>query len=986
MKRVRCLLGALLAVLWVAPLGAQQPTGTIRGRVSDAGTQQPIAGVHVTFGTRGVVTLPDGRFVLAGVPASTDSLRARIIGYAPAAQLVTVAGGDTVVVDLAMTAQAVALSELVVVGYGAQRAGTITGAVAQVTSAEFNTGRIVTPQQLIQGKVAGVQVVDNNEPGGGLSIRIRGATSVNASSDPLYVIDGMPVSSVLSAGRDPLNFLNPDDIESITVLKDASAAAIYGANAANGVVLITSKKSRLHGPEIQYTTSLSSSSVTRVPSVLNASQFKAAVAAQAPTRSASLGNANTNWFDLIDRRGFGQQHDVVVSGVGQSSNYRLSVGYLNQDGIIRTSSTERVSLGVNYEQILLNDNLDIRTNVRGSRTFDHFQAGDVLGNAVGMAPTQPVFDPANPTGYWDWPTTGASASNPVASLDRSVSQGTTWRSVGNAQGAYHLPFLRSLTANVNLGYDLTQANNQTFVPNDLAAQIRQGQGFLSLSNRNQTTLVGETYLNYSAPINVMPGNIDVTAGYSYSSSHSESPYFQETGLPSNLLGINGVTVDPKSVVQNTTNVVDYKLISFFGRFNYNLNDRYLLAASVRRDGSSRFGPGNQWGTFPSVSLAWRISQEPFLRNVTALSDLKIRASWARTGNQAFGDYLQYPTYTYSNNQAQYYFGGSFISTIRPGAVDPDIHWESTKSYNLGVDYALFNQRISGAIDWYTKNTSDLIFTVPVPAGTNFSNLVTTNVGSMRNRGIEFSLSAKVLEVRPEGLGWTADFTVSHNANELLSINPNRSVAQIPVGGIGGGTGNTIQVLMPGQPINSFLVCQQYYLNGKPKQNTYLNAAGDTVSGCTSALRPFHSPWPTLELGHTSYFSYRKFDLSFTLRAQLGNYVYNNVAASNGSFQNITTANVTPSNMDASVLQTGFTAPQYLSDFYVQDASFLRMDNITLGYAFQYGGHPFRAFATIQSAFTITGYDGVDPTAGLNGIDNNIYPRSRTFSGGLSVQF
>ncbi len=801
--------------------------------------------------------------------------------------------------------------------------------------------------------MAGVQVVDNNEPGGGLKIRIRGATSVNASSDPLYVIDGMPVTSTLSAGRDSLsrdalNFLNPDDIESITVLKDASAAAIYGANAANGVVLITTKQSRQHGPEIQFSTSISSSSVTRLPSVLNASDFRAAVAAQAPARSASLGNANTNWFDLVDRSGFGQQHDVVVSGVGQSSNYRFSVGYLNQDGIIRRSSTERLSLGMSYEQLLLNDNLDIKTNVRGARSSEQFQAGDVLGNAVAMAPTQPVTDPTNPTGYWDWPTTGASASNPVASLNRSVGQGTTWRSIGNMQGAYHLPFLRSLTANVNLGYDLTQANNQTFIPNDLAAQIRQGQGFLSLSNRNQTSLLGEGYLNYSAPIMAVPGNIDLTAGYSYASSHTESPYFQETGLPTNLLGINGVVVDTTSVVQNSNYVVDYKLISFFGRFNYNLNDRYLLAASVRHDGSSRFGPGQQWGTFPSVSLAWRISQEPFLRSVTALSDLKIRASWAKTGNQAFGDYLQYPTYTYSNAQAQYYFGGQFIPTIRPSAVDTAIHWESTESYNVGVDYALFGQRISGAIDWYTKNTSDLIFTVPVPAGTNFTNLLTTNVGTMRNRGIELSVNARILEPRAEGLGWTAGFTVSHNGNELLSINPNRTLSQINVGPIGGGTGNTIQVLMPGHPINSFFVCQQFYQGGKPVQNTYVplvqNAAGDsTVQGC-------------------------------------------NVAASNGSYQNITTANVTPTNMDASVLKTGFAAPQFLSDFYVQKASFLRMDNITLGCNFQYGGRPWRAYATVQNAFTITGYSGVDPTAGLNGLDNNIYPRSRTFSGGLSVRF
>ncbi len=986
MARVRGLLGALLVVIGIAPLRAQQPTGTIRGRVTDAASQEPLAAATVTFGTRGALTSADGHYVITGVPASSDSLRARIVGYAPASQFVTVAGGDTVTVDLTMTRQAIGLSEIVVTGYGEQRAGNISGAVKQVTSAEFNTGRIVTPQALIQGKVAGVQVVDNNEPGGGLSIRIRGATSVNASSDPLYVIDGMPVSTSLSAGRDALNFLNPSDIESITVLKDASAAAIYGANAANGVVLITTKKSRQHGPEIEFTTSVSSSSVTRVPSLLSAAQFRTAVAAQAPTRSASLGSANTNWFDLIERSGFGQQHDVVVSGAGVSSNYRFSVGYLNQDGIIKSSSTDRLSLGMAYQQTLLNDNLDVSTNIRGSRTFDRFQAGDVLGNAVGMAPTQPVFDPTNPTGYFDWPTTGASASNPVASLNRSVSQGTTWRSVGNMLGAYHLPFLRSLTANVNLGYDLTQANNQTFQPNDLAAQIRQGQGFLNLSNRNQTTFVGETYLNYSAPMRVVAGNIDLTGGYSYTRSHAENPFFQATGLTSNLLGINGYPGSTTPPIGNTT-VIDYKLISFFGRFNYNLNDRYLLSASLRRDGSSRFGPGNQWGTFPSVSLGWRISRERFLENVTAISDLKLRASWAKTGNQSFGDYLQYPTYAYSNNLAEYYFGGQFIPTIRPSAVDPNIHWEGTKSYNVGVDFALFDQRISGAIDLYTKNTSDLIFTVPVAAGTNFSNLVTTNVGSMRNRGVEFALSAKILEGHGTGLGWTADFAISHNANTLLSINPNQSVSQINVGGIGGGTGNTIQVLMPGQPINSYLVCRQFYQGGKPVQNLFYNAAGtDTVRNCTSNARPFHSPWPALELGHTSNFTLRNLSLNFTLRAQLGAYVYNNVAASNGSFQNITQANVTPTNMDASVLQTGFTAPQYLSDYYVQSASFLRMDNITLGYAFQYGGRPWRAYATLQNAFTITGYKGVDPTAGLNGIDNNIYPRSRTFSGGLSVRF
>ena len=985
---------ALLAALCATPLRAQQTTATVRGVVVDDATKQPLAGVQVTVAGRGTLTGSDGHYVISGVRAGPDTVRARRIGYGPSAQGVTILGNATVVADFALTPQAVGLAEIVVTGYGTQSAGDITGAVQQISSSDFNTGTIATPQLLIQDKVAGVQVLDNNEPGGGLSIRIRGATSVNASSEPLYVIDGMPVGTGagggLSAGRDPLNFLNPNDIQSITVLKDASSAAIYGANAANGVVLITTKSGSggRHGTQVEYSTTFSSSSVTRTPQLMSAAQFAAAVAQYAPAKSSTLGTANTNWFNQIDRTGYGTEQNLSVTNSGDNTFYRLSLGYLDQQGIVKTSATQRLSLGFNYDQHAFGDRLDIKANLKGSRSFDTFQAGDVLGNAVGMAPTQPVYDPTNATGYWDWPTTGASASNPVASLNRSTNQGTTWRSVGNVQLDYQLPYVSNLKANVNLGYDITEADRSIFQPNDLAGQIRQGQGFLSLANNNQTNEVAEAYLDYNAPLNVIPGNLDLTGGYSYSQSHSEYPYFQETGLPSNLLGINGISTGGSSVVQNSTNIVDYKLISFFGRFNYNLNDRYLIAASVRRDGSSRFGPGNQWGTFPSISLAWRISEESFLKSLGLFNDLKIRASWAKTGNQAFGDYLQYPTYTYSNGQAQYYFNGQYITTIRPSAVDPNIHWETTSSYNAGLDFSVLSDRLSGSFDWYTKKTTDLIFNVPTCAGCNFSNFWTTNVGSMRNTGVELSLTAKVLEGRHSGLGWTADFTIAHNANKLLTINGSNGVTQISVGGIGGGTGNTIQVLQPGYAINSFLVCQQAYSGGKPVENTYVLPGGGTTTGCTGAdWRPYKSPWPTLELGHTSNFTYSNFDFSFTLRAQLGAYVYNNIAAGNGSYQNITAGNVTPSNMDVSVLKTGFTAPEYLSDYYVQDASFLRMDNITLGYSFDVAGRRWRLFGTLQNAFTITGYKGVDPTAAQNGvgIDNNIYPRSRTFTGGLSVR-
>jgi len=982
-----------LAVLCAAPLCAQE-TGAVRGRVTDQATQQPLSGVTITVANRSALSQGDGRYLVTAVPAGSYTLRARMIGYGLVDQPVMV-GSDTAVVDLALTGQAVGLSAVVVTGYGEQRKGDITGAVTAVTDSEFNTGRVVSPQMLIQSKVAGVQVVDNNEPGGGLSIRIRGATSVNASSEPLYVIDGVPLGNGAGGGlsvqgRDPLNFLSPGDVEDITVLRDASAAAIYGSNAANGVVLITTKSGKgRHGGGFEYTSSASASSVTKVPEMLNAAQFATAVATYAPARSALLLGANTDWFSLIGRTATGQEHNVSFTNGTDDMGYRLSLGYLNQDGIIRASATERLSVGINYQQRLFRDRLSVRTSIRGSRTLDHFTPGGVLGNAAGMAPTQPAMDPTSSTGYWDWNTTNASPSNPLASIALARDHGTTWRSVGNAQASYALPFLAGLTANVNLGYDLAKSDRTTFIPNNLAAEVRQRHGLFYIANSTQANSVLEMYGSYAPAHTAGPGTVSLTGGYSYTQSHGEFPWLQATDLGTNLLGDNGV---PQAAnITNVRDITDYKLISFFGRANYNISDKYLAAVSVRHDGSSRFGPGNQWGTFPSVALAWRVSGEPFMQGKWGLSDLKLRASWARTGNQAFGDYLQYATYTYSDAQSQVWFGDQFVTTIRPSAVDTAIHWEKTSSYNVGVDFGFSNQRYYGTFDWYTKNTSDLIFTVPVCAQCNLSNFVTTNIGSMKNRGFEISLNARLLERRPGGLSWTASVTASHNTNALVSINPNQSVSKILRGNISGGVGNLIQVLQPGVPINSFFVLEQKYdASGKPiydnatPTNMYVDQNSDGVIN-DSDRRPFHDPSPKWILGHSSYFTAGRLDASFTVRAYLGNYVYNNVASSNGAYQNLTGSGM-PSNLHASVLETGFVVPQYYSDFFVENASFLRVDNISIGYNFSYRGQPFRVFGTVQNAFTITGYSGVDLRSGRNGIDNNIYPRSRTITTGLNVRF
>ena len=1015
MKRGRYVISALLAVLWMVPLRAQEP-GRVRGRIVDDASKQPLAAATVTIGSRSAQTGTDGHFAIT-VPAGTDSMRVRMLGYAPVVQAVTVEAGQTLVVpDIGMTQQAVGLSEIVVVGYGQQRAGDITGAVKQLSVEDFNPGQIVNPAGLLQDRIAGVEVKENsNAPGSGFAIRIRGATSYTATNDPLYVIDGMPVSTgnLGAAGRDPLNFLNPNDIESMTVLKDASAAAIYGTNAANGVVLITTKSGAAggrHGSQVEYSTTASMSSITKTPSVLSPTQFRAAVAyddslvrATNPTytgRLGMLGTASTNWMDQITRTGYGTDQNLSLTNAGDGLFYRLSLGYLKSNGIIQGSSTERLSLGLNYDQRLLSDRLDVKLNAKGSRTNDVYQNGGTLGDAVGMAPTQPILDPTTATGYWNWQTGSATANNPLEDLNTTVDKGTTWRSVGNIQADYQLPWIQGLRANMNAGYDVTSVSRQTFNPNNTSQQLHAQHGFLGLNNTSQVNTVFEAYLNYAAPLNVVPGRIDVTGGYSYGQTHGVQPSpgygytFQQTNLTSNLFGINGIPTPNLGTVNNGEYIVDSKLISWFGRFNYNLNDRYLVAASVRRDGSSRFGPGNQWGTFPSVSLAWRLSQESFLRSVTQLSDLKLRAGWAKTGNQGFGDYLQYALINSSNGQASYQLGNTVYGTIRPSAVDPNIKWEETNSYNVGLDFGLLNQRVTGTIDWYTKKTTDLIFTVPVASETNFSNYVTTNIGSSRNRGLELALNAVILQGRGNSLGWTAGFTAAHNANTLLSIDPKKSVPLVPVGGVSGGVGTTIQVLEPGAEMYSFYVCRQFYQNGKPVSNKYYYVNGDsTFSGLPNApdvcdsrgQRPYHSPEPTWNLGYTSNFTFRNFDASFTLRAYLGNYVYNNVASNNGTYQNVSNGG-SPTNMSTDVLKTGFTVPRFLSDYYVQDASFLRMDNLTVGYTFHYRGQPMRVFATVTNAFTITGYSGVDPTAGIGGIDNNIYPRSRTVTGGLSVRF
>jgi iron complex outermembrane receptor protein len=1006
----RKVLFALVGGLLGAAQASAQTGGTVSGRVTDASTQQPLSGVLVTIGTRSVATSPEGRYSIAGVPGGTQTLRASRISYSPVTRQVTVTPGQTTSVDVAMTGTAVQVEGIVAVGYGQQRVRDNTGAVQAVTTDDFNAGRVVSAEQLIQGKVAGVQIVDSGEPGGGIQVRVRGGTSINASNEPLFVVDGVPLApgggltvgrtetnslNPLEAGRNPLSFLNPQDIASITVLKDASATAIYGSRGANGVVIVETKRGQ-RGAQFSYTTSASTSQVTGEPDLLSAAQFADAVRQFAPSNTGRIGTSSTDWRSLVQRDGFGQEHDLSIAGAGNAMTYRLSLGYLDQAGVLRGSATERVTGSANFSQRLFSDRLNVTASVKGSRTEDEFTPERVLNAATSFAPTLPARDAAgNYTEYTD----PLAPKNPLAELALITDRATAFRTIGNVEARYQLPFVTGLTATLRGGYDLTRAERASFEPTILRQQqaVASNPGQLTRNNPTQTNTVIDAFANYQRALPFLDSDIDLTAGFSREESEGDYASFIARGLSSDLLGINGVP-SAEEVIP-LLRYEQSKLASGFARLNYNVKDRYLLTLSVRRDGSSRFGPDNRWGTFPSAAFAWRVADEEFMDGIEFLSDLKLRASYGVNGNQAFGNYRYLSDYVIGASQVQVQFGNEFVNTIRPSAVDPDIKWEETTSYNVGADYGFLDNRITGTVDVYRKDTDDLLFNVPVAAGTNLSNFVTTNIGSLRNSGVEFGLNANVINRGARGLRYDASFNAAYNRNRILSINTNAGGSdQILTGGIRGGVGNNIQVLQAGEAANAFFVYRHKRgADGKPvyadanddgninEADLYEDVNGDGEVNQSDRVA-FESPLPDWILGHTSTLGFRNVDLSFTLRANLGNHVYNNLASERGFYDNLT--GIAPTNLHASVLEYGFAKPQYFSDVYVEDGSFLRMDNISLGYTIARPRvvQSMRVFGTVQNVFTLTGYSGVDPMAGINGIDNNIYPRARTFSLGATVGF
>jgi iron complex outermembrane receptor protein len=892
------------------------------------------------------------------------------------------------------------LDELVVIGYGTMKKSDLTGSITAIGEKDFQKGLITEPASLISGKVAGVQVISNGgRAGGGNTIRIRGGASLNASNDPLIVIDGMPVDNgSISGASNPLAMINPNDIESMNILKDASATAIYGSRASNGVILITTKKgsSGLGAGKkmiIDFNTQFSIGTIAKRMEVLSADEFRDFVANNpyAEQRFTDmLGTASTDWQDEIYRTAFTSDNTLSVSGVlAKNLPYRLSVGFLSQDGTLQTDNVKRTTVGINLNPSLLDNHLNINVNLKGTYSHARFGNSEAIGDALRMDPTQPVkdgdakFNDLN--GYWAWLNSDGNLNtmatrNPVAKLYGKDDQSDVYRSLGNVQFDYKMHFLPDLRANLNLGYDISKGTGDVITQAWSPAFYTKGQasGERSQFKQENQNLLLEAYLNYTKQINDA-NRLEVMAGYTYqdwlTTSYNYPVYYYD-----------GTTV--KTTPTFEKDKPQHTMISFYGRLNYTLLDKYLLTATIRRDGSSRFSKDNRWGTFPSVALAWRIKEESFLKDVNALSNLKLRLGWGMTGQQEIGNYDYIAKYSYSENTARIQFGDTFHNMYRPDGYDDQRRWESTTTTNIGLDWGFANNRVYGSIDVYNKDTKDLLNESPLPMGSNFTNRIVQNIGEMNNKGIEASIN--VVPVETKDLHWDLGFNITYNKSEITQLTLNDSdptYVGVLTGGVSGGTGNTAQIHSVGRTPSMFYVYKQLYTpDGKPIDRGYADLNGDGVINENDKYH-FHSSVPDYYMGFNTTFTYKRWTAATALRASIGNYIFNNTEFDMGILTQTLNTNNFLMNATPDLRNTLFNQPQEVSDYFVENASFLKMDYIQLLYNFGEitKGISLRANATVQNVFTLTKYKGIDPEI-QGGIDNNFYPNSRTFSVGLSLNF
>lgn len=982
----RCLM-LLLVFFGTANLLWAQDTRTVSGTVTSYsdGAALPGVTIRVKGTSQGTTTDFNGNYQISVEDDAT--LVFSFVGFTPEEVVVA----DQSEIDVQLMEDIATLSEVVVVGYGTQQKSDLTGAVSTISEEDFVEGFVSSPAQLITGKVAGVQITSNGgAPGGGSQIRIRGGASLNASNDPLIVVDGVPLNNATIAGAgNPLSFINPEDIASMNILKDASATAIYGSRASNGVIIITTKDGKAGDKlKVNFSTSHSISTPTDQIEVLSADEYRNAVMTYGTeAQQAMLGSASTVWQDLIYRNAYSTDNNLSLSGAVGSVPYRVSAGYLNQEGILLTSQFERTSASVSLNPSFLDEHLDVDINVRGVMTNSQFADEGAVGSAIAMDPTQPVYmDSELFGGYFQWEEEPGNFNenatiNPLSMLELKDDNGQVLRSIGNIQFDYEFHFLPDLHANLNLGYDITESEGEVILPVTYPTVVATN-GRISPYAQSKTNKLLDFYLNYTTDLEEINSRIDATAGYSYQSFYGEDPDFDETDIAGSP--IDGLQAGLTSFPQNN-------LISFFGRVNYVLDEKYLLTATVRRDGSSRFSKENRWGTFPSLAFAWRIDEENFLTDSETLSTFKLRLGYGVTGQQdIFGDFPYLARYTRSDIRAQYQFGDQFYTLLRPEAYDPNIKWEETTTYNAGIDFGLFEEKITGSLDYYTKQTEDLLSDVPVAAGTNFSNRILTNVGSIESEGLEAVLNFYAID--NDRFSWEIGLNGSYNKiliTNLSKVDDANNVG-IPVGGVSGGTGNTVQIHTEGYSPFSFFVYKQVYdENGTPIEGLFADLNEDGEISELDRYR-YQSPNANFYYGISSQFNYENWSLSFVARGNTGNYLYNNINSLNANYANFAQPGYLR-NVTSNVLETNFQDPSetvLLSDYYVENASFLRMDNINLGYYFgrvMNDKLDLRVNVNVQNVFVLTNYTGLDPEI-AGGIDNDVYPRPRTYALGLHIGF
>ncbi|MGE0076623.1 MAG: SusC/RagA family TonB-linked outer membrane protein [Bacteroidales bacterium] len=951
---------------------------TITGTITDATNGDPIPGVTILVKgtTQGTSTDLNGKYSIQA--EINSSLVISFVGYTT--QEIPVNG--RAVIDVALDVATQSLDEVVVIGYGTVKKTDATGSVVAVSSKDFNKGAITSPQDLLVGKSAGVVITNSGgAPGSGATIRIRGGSSLNASNDPLIVIDGVPIdNNNVSGSSNILSFINPNDIENFTVLKDASATAIYGSRASNGVIIITTKKGQSGKPmTITYDGKLSISSAIKFLDVYSGDELRQIaydhIDIYDPAYLNLLGSQNTNWQKEIFRTSVSQDHNVSVMGSYKTMPYRVSIGHTDQNGILKNTNMQRLTGSVSLNPTFLDNSLKVNVNAKGMYTRHNYGEEGAISSAVNMDPTQVIKDGNTlSAGYFQWENYGANlgTANPVEQLMEADNIAYVKRFIGNVQLDYTMPFLKELSANLNLATDLTKSeghnNRPTTSPSVLTSPLLGKLNNFSGEIKNNLL---DFYLNYKKDLTQIKSKVDVTAGYSWQHVERNSDNY---------------TRDSYQTTDSTKSKTENYIVSFFGRINYSFMDRYLVTFTTRYDGSSRFSEDNRWGLFPSVALAWKVKDESFLKDVTLLSDLKVRAGWGITGQQdIFNDYPAQAKYIISQPGSYYYIDGKYISTLRPDPYDPDIKWEETTTQNIGLDFGFLNDRITGSVDLYKRTTDDLLNNVTTPTGSNFSNILLTNVGSLENKGVEVTLN--LIPISKKDMSLNLGFNLSYNKNKITKLLQSDDPDYIGVLYGDAMTGQK-QVTRVGHPAYSFFVNKQVYdANGDPIEGLYVDLSGEggTVNGDNNDKYIYKKPAPDYLLGFSARFNYKNFDFSASTRASIGNYMYNQVAAG-ASYDQMYQIGYWK-NFTRQLNDTKFVKRQFTSDYFVQNASFFKLDNISAGYTFNNISDKFNVHLsfTVQNVLTITKYDGLDPEIS-SGIDNNIYPRPRTFMFGISITY